>query len=122
MDIRECLLEETYLHPRRVLALIKHLPVESAFVSAQLPGGAENRGWSVTARLLADANDYINQNSWVTVKSANPKAKIPKIDPVPRPGDEAKKKAKPNRFAIQAGKHIAIARKAKELKNAGSRR
>lgn len=67
--------------PALVLALVEGLPEDSATVAA-MRGGADWRGWTQQARILADVYDAINLN---TRASGRWKKRAPKIDPYPRP-------------------------------------
>lgn len=70
---------------RRVLALVEHLPADSA--TALALQGSEYLGWDRHAYLLADVFDAVNQLTYLTlrVNTAKPGAVRPP-KPYPRPG------------------------------------
>ncbi|MBB4702946.1 hypothetical protein [Sphaerisporangium siamense] len=79
-----------------VLALIRHLPLDSAYVSALR--GPEYAGWDRHAYMLADVYDAFNALTWLyqAAHSDKPK-KVKPFPPYPRPGaQEAEKPTKPN--------------------------
>lgn len=82
------------LTPRLVLALVRHLPWDSAYVTA-LRGGAEYVGWDRHAQILADVYDAINTLTYVfrAAHSDKPK-KVKPLPPYPRPGVKAEEKPK----------------------------
>lgn len=79
---------------------MKQLPDRSRVVAAS-QGGSEYRGWTFDRHLLAAILDALNINTHAFV-SANSKRKVKSPKPVPRPGDEERKKeAKQNNpFAL----------------------
>lgn len=84
------------LSPRLVLALIRQLPLDSAFVTAAR-GGAEYAGWDRHAYLMADLFDAINTLTFVTLRANSDKPKkIKPFDPYPRPGVDSEKEKKAN--------------------------
>ena len=82
-----------------MLALIKHLPVESLFYG-QIRGGTEFHGWGPDRYLTASLIDAVQANTHAFI-SANSKRKVKRPDPVWRP-DKAKKDPKSNTFAAMA--------------------
>lgn len=79
------------LTPRHALALVEHLPIESATATA-IRGGAEFYGWDRHAYMIADLIDAVLHLHNVTVKanSKNPK-RVPEPDPYPRPKEKAQR-------------------------------
>lgn len=77
------------------MALIRHLPLDSAYVSAQR--GAEYAGWSRNTYVMADVYDAVNALTYLyqAAHSDKPK-KVKPFPPYPRPGvQEAEKASKP---------------------------
>ena len=115
LDLRDLFNPEAKLSPRYVLAHIKHLPMDSAFV-AERRGGQQFRGWD-ESRYIAVAN--VNairtlQHLYVLAHSKkNAKPKPPEPYPIP---DSKTKKDKPGSFAAIARRHLAAARRRKEGK------
>ncbi|MFJ8394389.1 hypothetical protein [Streptomyces sp. NPDC094144] len=70
--------------PRSALALIEHLPEDSAFVAA-VRGGREFTGWDTSSYLLAALIDSVNMTTWA-IGSQNAKRKPAKPKPLERPG------------------------------------
>ncbi|MEO3860122.1 hypothetical protein [Acrocarpospora sp. B8E8] len=90
LDLRRGLLS-----PVLVLALIRHLPLDSAYVSALR--GTEYTGWDRNTYVMADLYDAIRELAYLYVSShaENPK-KVKPFPPYPRPGVQvAAKPAKP---------------------------
>jgi hypothetical protein len=85
------------LSPRRVLAYIQSLPMESA-THAAVRGGDQFRGWDMHTYLLAQIIDSIRENTHTFV-SANSKKKPKAPEPFPRP---EKKRQKGNLFSTMA--------------------
>lgn len=82
------------LSPRLVLALIRQLPIDSAFVTASR-GGAEYVGWDRHSYLLADLYDAINLNTLILMRANSDKPKkVKPFPPYPRPGVEPEKDKK----------------------------
>ncbi len=102
-----------FLTPRRALALIRRLPVESATI-AELRGGEQFRGWGADRYLAASMVDAIRENTHAFI-SANSKSKPKPPPPVKRPGKEQKPKtdSKGNSFAAMAAQRISQVRKAR---------
>ena len=99
-----------------VLRFDGSLPVwEAAILATQLPptsrtaamvqGGIEYWGWTLDRHLFAATLDAINTHVYAYVQS-NTKKKVKQPHPVPRPGDEERKKqaALNNPFAMQVNK------------------
>jgi len=80
------------LSPRYALALLEHLPPDSAFMTA-LRGGPEWLGWDRNSDILAHVYDAIQHLTWIYA-SANSKKKPKQPEPFPRPGAEKAKKEK----------------------------
>jgi hypothetical protein len=86
-----CDLARGQLSPKLALALIRHLPLDSAYVTA-LRGGPAYAGWDRHAYLVADLYDAINGLAYL-YQTAHSDPKKPKAKPLPlypRPGVEAK--------------------------------
>ncbi|WP_158881994.1 D site-binding protein [Amycolatopsis anabasis] len=110
IDLRDVLRPGSGLSPRRALALVRQLPLESATVAA-LRGGPEFRGWGTDRYLLAMLIDAVNDNTFAFI-SANSKRKPQPPKPVERPGKAAQKNTNPNSFrAIAKAKLAALKRK-----------
>jgi hypothetical protein len=75
--------------PRSAVAMVEHLPENSAFVIAAR-GGREHTGWDTTAYLLACLIDSVNMTTWA-VSSQNAKRKPNKPKPFERPGERKRK-------------------------------
>ncbi len=84
-----------------MLALVEHLPEDSAFVASRR-GGHRWRGWTQTERILADLYDAINLNTVATGQWA--KGKAPTIPPYPRPTNEKPRVLKIADIRAQYGK------------------
>lgn len=94
--------------PREVLALVKGLPVESAFYS-QVRGGPQFIGWNPDRYLLAALVDGVNSLTYAFVQ-ANSKRKAKKPDPVWRP-EKSKSDQKSSLFAAMARRAYMAKRK-----------
>ncbi|WP_371784695.1 hypothetical protein [Streptosporangium subroseum] len=77
------------------LALIRQLPLDSAFVTA-VRGGPEYSGWDRPTYVMADLYDAINALTYLFQMSNSDKPK--KVEPFPaypRPGVKAEEKSTP---------------------------
>ncbi|MQS39926.1 hypothetical protein [Streptomyces katsurahamanus] len=72
------------ISPRRAVALIEHLPENSAFTTA-IRGGREFAGWNTSAYLLAALIDSVNLTTWA-VSAQNAKKRPTRPKPFERPG------------------------------------
>jgi hypothetical protein len=88
---------------RRVGVLVRHLPAESACVSALAehvdPRAADEspqRLWGTSEHLLAGVLDAVREVAWL-VAQTNSSKRIPAPKPIPRPGP----KPKPRRLTAQ---------------------
>ncbi|KIQ62402.1 hypothetical protein TR51_25510 [Kitasatospora griseola] len=70
--------------PKSALAMVEHLPEDSAFVAA-VRGGREFAGWDTVAYMLAALIDSVNMTTWA-VFSQNAKRPPSKPQPFERPG------------------------------------
>ncbi|MGN9782765.1 hypothetical protein ACTMTF_15135 [Nonomuraea sp. ZG12] len=86
LDLRD--LARGRLSPRLALALIRHLPAESAYVSALR--GIEYAGWDRHAYMTADLYDAVSSLTYLflATKSEKPK-RVKPFPPYPRPGVKA---------------------------------
>lgn len=75
--------------PRSALAMVEHLPENSALV-VSVRGGREHTGWDTTAYLLACLIDSVNMTTFA-VSSQNAKRKPNKPKPFERPGQRKRK-------------------------------
>lgn len=96
--------------PRKVLALVRQLPPESATI-ASLRGGDHFRGWGLDQYFYAALIDAVRENTYAVI-AANSKKKPKPPEPVQRP-EQRKPKAQTNSFAAMAGARIAAAKKAR---------
>lgn len=101
VDIRDLFTGE--LSPRRCLALVENLPMESATHSTRISEGDRSAsGWDRNAYIMADLIDAINilHTSLVRVNTNNPK-KVKDPEPYERPGQKERKRkdATSNPFA-----------------------
>lgn len=71
---------------RRVVSLVRQLPIEAATVSVQ----TGERQWGPVEHLLAMLIDAVSYDSWLFV-SANAKKKPPVPKPIRRPGERVEK-------------------------------
>lgn len=94
MDLRD--LRRGLLSPRLVLVLIRHLPLESAYVTALR--GTEYAGWDRNAYQMADLYDSVNALVYLYLASHSEQPKkVKPFPPYPRPGvQDAEKATKPN--------------------------
>jgi hypothetical protein len=116
IDLRD-LFSEVALSPRYVLAFVKHLPLESAFVAARR-GGSQFRGWDHDRYATAALVDAVNRNSYILLcANSDPKKRRPSPpEPFPLPESEkAKKQPKPGSFAFMAGQHFKAIKKKKAV-------
>ncbi|MFF0745326.1 hypothetical protein ACFYVL_33500 [Streptomyces sp. NPDC004111] len=89
------------LPPRYCLALIEHLPLESAFKSRALcDGGTKDAGWDRNTFLLAEMLDALQMihTSFVRSKVKNPRS-VRQPDPYRRPGSTKESETKYNPFS-----------------------
>lgn len=70
--------------PRSALAMVEHLPGDSAFVAA-VRGGREFAGWDTRAYLLACLIDSVNMTTWA-IGAQNAKRPPKKPKAFERPG------------------------------------
>lgn len=105
LDLRDVLRPGSGLSPRRALALIRRLPLESA-TTAALRGGDEFRGWGMDRYLLATLIDAVRENTHAFI-AANSKKKPRPPKPVDRPDLTVRARQQLNLFAVMAGRHIA---------------
>ncbi len=89
LDLADALFGDEPMAPRLLLALAEELPDESAFAAAAR-GGAQHRGWTVTAHLLAAVIDAVHEAAWVTAQ-ANSKKRLRRPRPFPRPATERRR-------------------------------
>ncbi|EMF02457.1 hypothetical protein H340_01384 [Streptomyces mobaraensis NBRC 13819 = DSM 40847] len=89
------------LPPRYCLALIEHLPLESAFKSRALcEGGVSDFGWDRNTFILAEMLDAIQSmhTSFIRSKVKNPRS-VKQPEPYRRPGATKENEKKYNPFA-----------------------
>lgn len=117
IDLRDLFSEDDPLSPRYVLAHIKYLPIESAYV-AERRGGQNFRGWNEERYMQARLIDAIRTLIWVFVlANIDPKKPKPKPpDPYPTPDalKPEKPAPKPGSFAHTTNVLLAKAKKRKE--------
>jgi hypothetical protein len=84
------------LSPKRALALVEALPLDSAFCTAQR-GGSAFAGWDRHAYMLADIFDALQAVIYVllAVNSEKP-SKVKQPGKYPRPDDKQKQDDKPD--------------------------
>ncbi|MER7208536.1 hypothetical protein ABT340_15805 [Streptosporangium sp. NPDC000239] len=76
------------------MALIRHLPLDSAYVTALR--GAEYAGWDRQTVVMADVYDAVNTLTFLYQASHSDKPKkVKPFPPYPRPGVQEAEKAKP---------------------------
>jgi hypothetical protein len=92
VDIRDLFRPGGDLSPKRAIALVEHLPIDSALAAA-LRGGPAFLGWDRHSYLLADIYDALSLHSFITLKvnSQNPR-RVEKPESYPRPDEETEKK------------------------------
>ena len=112
LDFVALLRTDSGYSPRRILALIRQLPIESA-TQARLRGGEHFAGWGLDQYFLAALVNAVRENTYAVI-AANSKRKPKPPEPVETP-DQQQRKQQPqtNRFAAMAGARIAATRKAK---------
>lgn len=107
------------ISPRFVLAHIKWLPLESAFVAEQR-GGQIFRGWDGDRYMAADLINSIRALQYILIlANRNPDKPAPKPpEPYPLPDKVIRKQRQqspePGSFAFIAKQHIAAVRKQRE--------
>ncbi|MFF4298024.1 hypothetical protein ACFY0N_30760 [Streptomyces vinaceus] len=98
------------LSPRFCIALIEHLPIESAFKTALMcDGGHRDFGWDRNTYMLAEVVDSLQALSAAFIRSKvkNPKSvKQPK--PYLRPGQQQKRAVSDNQFARALDESVAL--------------
>lgn len=75
--------------PKSAVAMVTHLPEDSAFVVA-VRGGREHTGWDTVAYLLAALIDSVNLTTWA-VRAQNTKRPPRKPQPIERPGSNTRR-------------------------------
>jgi hypothetical protein len=97
--------EEPPFSPRYILAHIKHLPVESAFI-AEVRGGRQFRGWGEDRYMQAALLNAVRAANYLFIlANTDPKKKKPEApEPWPLPDGKFKAKTpdKPGSFAFIA--------------------
>ena len=79
------------LSPRRALALVEQLPLDSRFATVQR-GGVQHYGWNRQTYLLADLFDVLSSLLYVTVRAnAKDPKKVGDPEPYPRPENKSTK-------------------------------
>lgn len=104
VDLRDMVAPEPTLSPRRVLALVENLPMEST-TSCILRGVKDGVGWSNNTYLLAAIHDSVMENTFTNVQVRTKKRLTPP-ERLPVPGVEREKKKK-NSFVAAAQKFFA---------------
>jgi hypothetical protein len=81
------------LSPRRCLALVEQLPLNSRFATAKR-GGVQHYGWDRQTYVLADIFDALSSLIYITlmVNSRHPK-RVEEPKPYPRPDADKKKQS-----------------------------
>lgn len=90
--------------PRRALALIRNLPLESNTV-AQMRGGSDFVGWGLDRYLMSTLIDAVQTNTHAFVM-ANSKNKPKAPPPINRPDDRKKHDDDGRSFKSIANKHL----------------
>lgn len=116
LDLGDAVLEEPLFSPRYVLAHIRWLPAESAFV-AECRGGPEFRGWDGDRYVSVAILEAIRSLQYVFIlANRDPKKRTPNPpDPYPLPDKITRNKPadQPGSFAFIAKAHLAAAKKRK---------
>lgn len=118
IDLRDLFSEVSPLSPSFVLAHIRYLPLESAFVAAQR-GGQQFRGWDEGRYMLATLINAVRLNTYVfTLAHIDSKSKQPDPpDMYPIPDNvkaRTKPAPKPGSFAFIVNSKMASIKKRKE--------
>lgn len=115
IDLRDLFRDVDPLSPRFVLAHIKYLPIESAFV-AERRGGQHFRGWSEDRYMQAAQINAQKAANWLFIlANTDPKKRKPNMpEPWPLPDGKFKKPDQPGSFGFIAKQHLAKAKKRKE--------
>lgn len=120
VDLRDLLAEENPLSPRYVLALVLHLPTDSAF-HASRQGGEQFRGWDAGRyALVAQVNAQRATNHILMMVNRDPKKpkpKAPELFPTPDVATDKPSAPKPGSFAAVAASMILAQRKKREMLN-----
>jgi hypothetical protein len=119
LDLRDLFSDDNPLCPKFVLAFVRNLPIESAFI-AEVRGGRQFRGWDEDRyQSAALINALRVHNYYFALANCDPKKrrniKPPDMWPLP---DEVKKRDAPGSFAFIAKAHLAAAKKRKALADA----
>lgn len=121
IDLRDIFSEVAPLSPRYVLAHVRYLPLESAFVAAQR-GGDRFRGWDEGRYMTATLINTIKTLIYITTLANSDPKKHHRITPpevYPIPDRKAKKErdARPGSFAHIVKTKAAAIRKKREGRN-----
>jgi hypothetical protein len=118
LDLADVLRPGSGLSPRRALALLRQLPLESSTMAA-LRGGPEFRGWGQDRYLMAALIDAVNHLTYTfALANTDPKkAKPKKPEPIYRPDKAAQQKSQGNTFAAIAKQKLAAVRSRRDNKN-----
>lgn len=116
VDLRDIFDEDHPLSARYILALVKYLPLESAFV-AERRGGQQFRGWGPLMYAVVAAVNALRaiQHMYLLAHLAknSPKPKAPEPYPIPDTYKQRKSRNKPGTFAHIAATKLAALRRRK---------
>lgn len=107
VDMQDMLTEPPKLSPRRVLALVSQLPMESA-TSCHLRDVKDGVGWSDNTYLLAAVYDAVREGTFTNIQ-VRTKKKLSPLERLSVPGIQKEKKS--NQFVRMAQQQLAMSRR-----------